>query len=572
MTRHPRSGLKRFFRLVTLLGMAVTLASAAGAAYLWLLHARASVEGYQPPLPVQPRPSGRPTRILAPQVLVVVIGGLRNDVVAEMPTLALLQREGASAQLTSRPPAPRAAAWATLVTGAWPELSGAPIYDLAGGEMRPLAVDHLFAATRRANLTTAIAGADPWPSLVPEEFFDAHYHAASEGPAADRQIADTALRFLTSFRPHLLLVGLGNLDGPALPARQYGQPAQELDEHLRTILEALDLQRSVLMVVSDLGDVSTPFAAIGGPIIPGRYGPLAQTDLAPTIAAILGAPVPRLAQGSIRFEMLRGDESKRAEAEAELALQRQAYAELYLRAIGQPPLSETSHGDVAVALSSLQIGNLESAYQLATIAVDRIDREVAAARQQRIGQERNLRLPAAAAVVAAPLVFLLLRRRRRDLWLLLAAVATLLAYQGLVRWEGGVCSPSVLPEPNVLVAAAARRMGYASLVGAALVLWRLARDGEGSALGIIETSLGYSLAVVYLLACQAAVAYWWNGPRLTWYVPDPRLTWLQFAALAQVPPTAAIGFVLPTFLLLAGVAYQGALAARRRLRPSAGGR
>ncbi|MDI7274452.1 MAG: alkaline phosphatase family protein [Anaerolineae bacterium] len=580
---------------MTILGSILLLATAAGGAYLWLLHGQASLSAYRPPIRVQPQSPGHPTTPIARQVVLVVVDGLRYDAVPGMPTLSLLREQGAAARALARAPSLSQPSWATIVTGAWPELNGASLVNTesllspSAVELGSLPSDTIFAAARRADLSTALVGHPWWERMIPRDLLDAHASSEASGAAADREVAETAVRFLRNFQPNLMLVHFDNVDSVAHQAGATGLPyleaTLEVDNHLREIAQAMDLRTSVLMVCSDHGQIdrgghggadpevlTTPFVAVGECIIGGDHGTIAQVDIAPTIAAILGVPMPRLNQGSVRFDMLRCDDVKRAETQVELALQRQEFANLYLASIGRGSLSETAQGDVAVALSSLEVRNLESAYRLAGIAAERIDREVAQAREERISRERRLRLPLAAACAALPLILLLLRGGRRGLWLFVAAAVTLLAYHALFLRQDGVYSVSGITGVRPFVESISRRMIAASAPGVLLVLLRLALDHEGSALEVIQTSLAYSLLVVYLLGCQAAVTYVLNGLRLTWYVPDFTVAFWQVTALVQTLIAVPIALVLPIFLLLAGLIYQGTTALGRRPGSAHGGR
>ncbi len=581
------SKLRRFVRVLTVLGSIALLLSAAGGAYLWLLHGQASMNTYRPPIRAQPRSPGHTTAPLARQVVLVVVDGLRDDAVAQMPTLSRLRREGASAQAVLQAPSLSQPAWTTIVTGAWPEISGAPLINVPEEELAPISIDTIFAAARRANLSTALAGSFSWQRMVPRDVLDAVACPEGSGPAADQQVADAAIRFLHNFQPGFMLVHFDNVDAVGHDYGAVGAPYHEatlqVDRHIHDIAAAIDQRTSVLMVCSDHGHidrgghggpdpvvVTTPFVAFGGPIVPGDCGTIAQADIAPTIAAILGAPMPRLNQGIVRFAMLRCDDAKRAETQLELALQRQELANLYLASIGRGSLSDTAEGDVTVALSSLQVGNLESAYRLASLAVERIDREVAQGRLDRIRRERSLRLPVAAAFVGVPLAVLILRGGRRGWWLLLSAALTILAYHALFAAEDAVYSISGITGMRPFVESIVRRTLLASALGGVLVLWRLARDQEGSVLEVIQTSLAYSLLVVYLLGCQASIVYWLNGFRFTWYVPDLGIAFWQVTALVQALVAVAFAFVLPVLLLLAGLTYQGVTTLRWHVRATGG--
>jgi len=189
---------------------------------------------------------------------------------------------------------------------------------------------------------------------------------------------------------------------------------------------------------------------------------------------------------------------------------------------------------------------------------------MANARRHRIQVERSLRLPVAIPAVVLPLLLLFLRGGRRGAWLFLAAVVAQLTYHAIYRQQGGVYSFSGLEGLEPFLQQTAQRVLLASVVGTLLVLWRLVREHEDSVLGIIQTSLGYSLLVVYLLGCQVAVSYWLNGFRFTWHVPDMGVAFWQLSALVQIIINAGIGFVQPIVLILTGLAYQGARALQRR--------
>lgn len=581
------SGLKRFFRLLSTAGMALLLLVSAGGAYLWVMHGQASIEGYEPPMPLQPKPGGKATAPLAPEVVLVIVDGLRYDAIASMPTLALLQRQGASARALVRPPSYSQPTWTTLVTGAWPELNGSALLNAPDDAIRPIAVDHIFAAAKRAGLTTALAGAPWWAKMVPQDVLDAHFFADSFFADGDQQSADAGLRFINNFHPNLTLIYFGNVDETAHAAggnsAAYREAVARVDNHLHDILQAINLRDSVLIVASDHGHidrgghggndpsvVQTPFVAVGGPVLPGDYGTIAQADVAPTISAILGAPLPRASQGIVRFEMLRADLPKRVEVEIDAAQQRRDLANLYMPSIGQGSLSDTAMGDVEVALSSLQVENLESAYSLARIATDRIDQEMADARQQRIQVERGWRLPVAVLAIVLPLVVLILRGRRRGLWLFVAAAVTQVVYTGMYLGQGGRYSISGATGVRESIVGMAQCIALASAAGALIVLWRLIREHEGSVLGVIASSLGYSLLTIYLLGAQVAVAYWLNGFRVTWYLPNLSVAFWQLTSLGQVIAMAAVGIILSVVLILAGLVYQGARTLRRRARPATG--
>jgi hypothetical protein len=148
----------------------IVLLIVAPSSYLWAMVLLDSLYKYESPLKEQ-LPLGQPTQPLVQQVVMVVIDGLRHDTSLEMPYLNSLREEGASAVMVGIPSPASQSAWTTLVSGAGPEINGAPFLDPEHiDEIQPIAVDHLFAQVRRAGLTGGLVGSNWWQKMVPERF------------------------------------------------------------------------------------------------------------------------------------------------------------------------------------------------------------------------------------------------------------------------------------------------------------------------------------------------------------------------------------------------------------------
>ena len=143
----------------------------------------------------------------------MLVDGLRYDVSLQMPYLNQLRQEGAQATLTSTPPSNAQTAWTTILSGADPQINGAPLFDPGDEWLSPIRVDHLFAAAGRAGLTSGISGSKRWEKLLPTESLYTKYFAAGKDDAADQQTTEHAVVFLSEFRPNLLLVHLQQLEG-----------------------------------------------------------------------------------------------------------------------------------------------------------------------------------------------------------------------------------------------------------------------------------------------------------------------------------------------------------------------
>jgi hypothetical protein len=551
----------------------IALLIIAPASYLWAMVLLDSLYKYESPFEVE-LPHGQPTQPLVPQVVMVVVDGLRDDTSLEMPYLTSLREEGASGVLVGIPSPASQPAWTTLVSGAGLEINGAPFLDPEhADEIQPIAVDHLFVQVKRAGFTGGLAGSNWWQKMVSDEFLYAQFFVEDED-AADGQVVDTALRFLRNFYPNYLLIHLNQVDHASreygAASSEYRQAALRVDAHLRDIAQAIDVQRNVLIVVSDYGHpkagergqygrvvLTAPFVMVGPPVVPGDYGYVAPEDLAPTVAALLGTAVPNAAQGRIRFDMLRMDKVQQAVKQLEQAQQRVALGKAYLRSvlslskgsIGSETLSETAEGDALVATSSMGVKNYQSAYTLGGLAVQQIDKEMEQARARRIQSERFHRRIVALAVIVVPLFFLWWKRSKRLGILVLAALLTVAIYHGLFIREGNVYSPNVPRPVEPFLEESLRRVAIALAAGLVVTLLWFWYEREGSLLDIAQSVYGFSFAVLYLLGVQVAIGYWLNGPKVTWYLPDLILFFLHFLALVQSSMVAAISVFLPVAVL-----------------------
>ena len=570
--------MKKFWKII--LSVIVLLIIAPGS-YLWAMVLLDSLYKYESPLQGK-LPLGQPTQPLVQQVVMVIVDGLRYDVSLEMPYLNSLREEGASAVMVGIPSPASQPAWTTLVSGAGPEINGAPFLDPEHvNEIQPIAVDHLFVEVKRAGFISGLAGSNRWQKMVPDEFLYARFFVEDEN-AADEQVVDTALRFLRNFHLHYLLIHLNQVDHASreygAASSEYRQAALRVDAHLRDIAQATDVQRNVLIVVSDYGRLkrgehvrygqvalTAPFVMVGPAVVPGDYGHIALGDVAPTVAALLGTAVPSAAQRPIRFDMLRMDELQRAVKQVTQAQQRVALGQAYLRSvltvrqahhddlskgsIGAGTLSETAEGDALVAQSSLLVKNYTSAYTLGELAVRQIDQEMEQARAQQIQGERGQRRIVALVVILAPLFLLWWKRSKRLGILILAALLTVAIYHLLFIREGNVYSPNIPRPVEPFLEESLRRVAIALAAGLVVALGWLWYERERSLLDVAQSVYGFSFAVLYFLGVQVAIGYWLNGPKVTWYLPDLTLFFLYFSALVQSAMVAAISVFLPVAVL-----------------------
>ena len=544
--------------------IAVALVSVSGVAYLWVNSLVQSIYGYRTPLKGMPPLTESGTPPLTSQVVLVVIDGLRYDTSFQMPYLNYLRQQGAHARLVSSPPSGAQIAWTALVSGAQPEINDASLFDQSYQWIRPIAVDHLFAALDRAGFTSGIVGFHWWEKLVPPELLHVKYYVATDDAAADALVIDRAGAFLEEFHPNLLVVNLRHVNTAGQEhgalSTEYEEAALRCDEHIRLLSASMDLQRSVLVVVSSHGHLDqgghggaeavtldTPFVLVGESVRAGDHGLVAQTDVAPTIAALLGAPIPSAAQGSIRTDLVTMDRVDKAYTLVALADQRFRMANMYLYSIGEQAPGNSVESDVLVARSSLQVRNYESAHRLAKIAVDQITQNMAEMRDSRILKERYQRAAPVALVILVPLWIMWRRRCWQLVWSAAAALVAASGYHALYVHQGGVYSFSRVPAEGLAATLMLnlRHAGLSLVAGSLIMVWQLWRERECSIRSAILRTYSHAGLQLYFVGLAVSACTLWNGSVFTWYIADLTLAYAHWTLLLQTMLVAALAIPLP---------------------------
>jgi hypothetical protein len=550
--------VRRYGRLLL---MVASLVAIIWGSNLWMVRIRDSVLHYRSVLQGQPS-LGTPTNPLVQQVVLVVVGGLRYDASLQMPYLNSLREDGVEAPCRGYFPSHSQTAWTTLISGAGPEVNDAPLLDIRQEEIDFLTVDGLFTEAKRANLTTALAGFQWWERMIPERVLDRSFFASTAAAEDDRQVSEAALEFMESLRPNFLLVHLSQVEyaGRSFGAasQQYRAAVRRVDSRIREIAQAMSLTRNVLIVTSDHGHLSNgghgggeeevliiPFVMVGGRVVPGPHGEIDQTDIAPTIAALLGLAVPSAAQGEIMFDALILDEGESTEKWVSWARQRVELGSLYLESIGQEPLSEAAKGDAEIAQSSLLVRNYGSARRLAQFAVQSAAAEMSDARSQRVRTERQHRLPISLLAVGLPAYILWRRWTRTTFVLVICALATILIYNLLFLQGGHTHSFSTMGEWDTFLAESTLAMATALMPAVAVIACLTWRDAKRRPVEIAATNYSFALILAYFLALPLIIGYVLNGAETTWHLPDALIGFLQVSALVQLAVAAFLCLFLP---------------------------
>lgn len=522
----------------------------AGGAYFWAIGTMDSLYAYRSPLRDTPPTPGQPLgEPIARRVVFVLIDALRADTSSRpdvMPFLNELRQQSAWATMHSRPPSYSAPSYSVLLTGAWPDVSDGPALNLEYEEIPTWTQDNLFSAAHRAGLKTAVSAYNWFEKLIPQTAVSASFYTAGEDRVADRDVTNAALPWLRDGDYQFLLVHLDQVDyaghhegGPQDP--RWDAAARRADDLLREIAATLDLTQDTLFVCSDHGQIDQgghggqdpivliePFVLVGAGVRPGQYGDVNMVDVAPTLAAILGANVPASSQGHVLTEMLTLTQDQLSVIQNALEAQQGQLVDLYQTAIGRQVAVEQGEDTVAAHQYALD-----------------------AARTARLNTERLPRAGLALIVVLLPAI-VMFRKRGRDLaWLLGGAVL----YGVLFNLRYAVLdsltySLSSVVGANELILYCAITALIALTVSWLVSSWGLKvfRRGPRQA---AELALGLTLITVYLLSLPVLWSFMLNGALVTWTLPDMGSLFLAFIALIQILIVAVLGPVLTGLTALA---------------------
>ncbi len=549
MTRKPARPL--------IIGVILCLAIAI-LAYFWATAMMDSLYAYRSPLADRPPAAVAPANAaLTGRIVFVLIDALREDTSLKpdvMPFLAELRTRGARATMHSRPPSYSAPSYSVLGVGAWPDLSDGPALNLDYAEIPTWTQDNLFSSVHRAGLQAAVSGYYWFEKLIPQEAVAASFYTPGEDAAADRDVMAAALPWLRTEAYQLVLIHLDQVDyaghyggGPRDP--RWDAAARRADDHLRAIAATLDFDRDTLLVISDHGQIDAgghgghdpitliePFVLAGAGVTPGRYADVQQVDVAPTLAALLGAGIPATAQGRVLTEMLALPPDVAAALRGAEEAQKRTLAEAYGAAIGRP-VAWTAGEDPASAAEGA----------------------MSAARSARLNAEQ---LPRAllAGVLLGALAFGLWRSRGRELgWMLLAALVYVALFN--LRYavlDGRTYSLSSVASANDIILYAAVTAAL-SLLFAWLVLAVVLRLARRAPLAAAWATLRWTLISLAVASLPALFSFVLNGPVVGWTLPDFGSFFLGFLAVLQLLFIALCG------LVLSGLAAMLGAAASRRL-------
>ena len=252
---------------------------------------------------------------------------------------------------------------------------------------------------------------------------------------------------------------------------------------------------------------------------------MAQVDVAPTLAALLGVNIPAATQGRVRADMLNLTPEQTDAIGQATTGQQGALAQNYAQAIGRPVTVQPG-GDVVAATQAAMVS----------------------ARAARLRTERLPRILLALVLALAPAVLLFLRRGRTVAWLLAGAVlAVALFHLRYAVLAGRTYSLSSVTSSDALIAFVAVTGLLAFVVSWVVTAFPL-RTFQGGPGRAATLTVALALVTVYLLSLPILWSYALNGLFVTWALPEFGSLFLALISGIQVLAVAAGG------LLLCGVA------------------
>jgi len=586
----------RSWRWLVLVLVPVALLVVSAGAAMVAMGLQRDLDAYAP-VEVGPLEPGEKSARLARRVVVVVVDGLRADVSRQMPFLESLRRAGAWTTLTTGQPSFSKPGYAVLSTGTWQEYHGVTM-NSHPGQVR---VDTIFAVAHRAGLKTALFGYTYWGEINPR------VDRAVVGEYPDHELYARARASLEAQEADLTYVHLSGADEAAhraggAAAQEYLEAARGIDGMIAGLASCLDLSQDVLVVTADHGHLdrnnrggsghggwervvtTVPLVMVGAHVRPGEIPAARQVDVVPTVAALLGLPVPAHSLGQVLWAGLDVPDEVRADKEVKRASQFLALARAYVAAVarlmgqpesaGAPPSSQsTASADTATttdglagaaatleeARAQLQASQYERAFESARKSMGQAEGAMMAARSRLVWARRWPRLPVLLVPLAA-LGVLAWKKRRPLLEMLGWGVAYLILYHVFYRWVfGDVYSLSVFPDGSLPTMF--RLFGLPAYLALAVTvgvsLWRGTApqpaapeewSGRQHLVWLVERAI---LGPYVVLGLGAAAGLFAVGSRLGPCLPSFRVNFLYFCALLQLLWLGPVAVVAPAVACLA---------------------
>ena len=291
---------------------------------------------------------------LSKGVTILLVDGLRLDASRAMPTLDVLRTRGADIEAQVGTPSFSRPGRATVAVGAFPAIHGVT----TNRQKRAIPLDNIIRRVGAVGGTCRVAGSKIWSSLFGRDIERCGVYRegeGKEGPGAFvRQVGEVrasqeaGVAFVLEKPSTLRIADIISTDFAAHEyggtSAEYHAEVQRADALLAQLVRGLDLAKETLVVTADHGHrdegghggeeanvLAIPIVMVGAGIRPGVVAKASQADIAPTVAALLGASLPTASSGRPLESILALDESRSASLASAAAEQRAGFE----RAVGE---------------------------------------------------------------------------------------------------------------------------------------------------------------------------------------------------------------------------------------------
>ncbi|MBI2845061.1 MAG: alkaline phosphatase family protein [Chloroflexi bacterium] len=527
-------------------------------------------------------PSGE-TRIgLSERVVIVLADGVRLDTSWRMSHLNELRKQGVDLVSRVGQPSLSLPGWTAVASGAFPEVSGVTTNWYEGS----VEVDNIFRQAQLAGVKNALVGTPSWEQLFSPWIHrgvylesDLEWQDVEGSQALDAQILEQALPVLAGDAQLVLIYFPGPDDnghwfGGESP--EYEAAVQRVDGYLAAIASSLNLESTSLIFTTDHGMTAlgghggweeevllTPLVMVGAGIGQGGEGvEVSQADIAPTVSALLGLPIPTHSQGQPLLDYLGSDERTLAQLGIDSAVRQAEFWRYYLGQIGDnSPLPAPAEIE-GVESEMLAAGEFADSRQVSQEFIANMKQVVEEAREARLQGERLSRLPIALAIALLPLAYPIFYPRKKELVLpILVALLYFVVHYALFFGRGLSWSLSAFRHETQILDFINSRIIEAAILSllAGMVvglLKRRATPGEAA-----SAAVNTSFFMVYGLVLQAVLFFYLWGLNFTWRLPDLMQGFKYYLDLFQLVGVAGTAVLLP--LLALGSRWMA-----RRVRPT----
>ncbi len=521
---------------------------------------------------LEPLPSGPSRPPLAQRVVVVLVHGLRLDESRQMPALNAWRARGADVLIESRPPTYRLTATLTWLSGAWPETHGATTNSPA---LLPQP-DTILRAVQASGKAAAFVGSDQLSDWLGAALQRVEVVDDLAPAQRDQQAVELALAVLNdSARPaQFVLVELSLPEATAQSdPGSYRAAVAATDFRIEAIGQALDPSVDAFVVLSDRGltydgrsgggeaEVTrAPLVLAGAGVTPGAQAIAPATAVAPTLAALMGAPIPAHAQGRPILEALAPEPALPMASARQLT----AFYELWSATMRRPRFASELLRRYEDRLSAGDAVSYAKWFA-------ELNQSVRQATTDRLNAERIARLPFAAGVSLLLLLIAGLTLNRQLVRPLAGALAYLVVWAALFFIaRGGSLSLSLFPDGDpVATLGEWERISSAlmGLIGLAIALTTGACEDIFDAIATALSPLG----IIALFQLLMFVGFYWQwGDTFTWTLPESSAFTAALLALTQLAGLSVQATPdLPTLPLALLVAIAAAAIYAFVRRPSA---